>query len=78
MKEKELPEELQGKSKSEIKAYINEKKTERQEIQKKIQELNAKREVYIAEHKKEEIGELENAMLSAIKAQASKKNYTWD
>ena len=78
LKEKELPEELQGKSKSEIKAYINEKKTERQEIQKKIQELNAKREVYIAEHKKEEIGELENAMLSAIKAQASKKNYTWD
>lgn len=78
LKEKELPEELQGKSKSEIKAYINKKKTERQEIQKKIQELNAKREVYIAEHKKEEIGELENAMLSAIKAQASKKNYTWD
>ncbi len=78
LKEKELPEELQGKSKSEIKAYINEKKMERQEIQKKIQELNAKREVYIAEHKKEEIGELENAMLSAIKAQASKKNYTWD
>ena len=51
---------------------------EREEIQKQIQELNAKREVYIAENQKEETGELENAMLSAIKAQASKKNYTWD
>ncbi|WP_437397497.1 VWA domain-containing protein [Flagellimonas lutimaris] len=78
LKDKELPEELQGKSENEIKAYINKKKAERQEIQKKIQELNAKREVYIAEHQKEETGELENAMLSAIKAQASKKNFTWD
>ena len=77
-KEKELPEELQGKSENEIKAYVKEKKAERQEIQKKIQELNAKREVYIAEHQKEETGELENAMLSAIKTQASKKNFTWD
>lgn len=78
LKEKELPEELQGKSEVEIKAYVKQKKTEREEIQKQIQELNAKREVYIAEHQKEEIGELENAMLSAIKAQASKKNFTWD
>lgn len=78
LKEKELPEELQGKSEVEIKAYVKQKKTEREEIQKQIQELNAKREVYIAEHRKEEIGELENAMLSAIKAQASKKNFTWD
>ena len=78
LKEKELPEELQGKSENEIKAYVKQKKTEREEIQKQIQELNAKREVYIAEHQKEETGELENAMLSAIKAQASKKNFTWD
>jgi len=78
LKDKELPEELQGKSEGEIKAYVKQKKTEREEIQKQIQELNAKREVYIAEHQKEETGELENAMLSAIRAQAAKKNYTWD
>ncbi|MCR9227349.1 MAG: VWA domain-containing protein [Flavobacteriaceae bacterium] len=76
--QKDLPEELRGKSESEIKAYVKQKKAEREEIQKQIQELNAKREVYIAENQKEETGELENAMLSAIKAQASKKNYTWD
>ncbi|MAU16172.1 MAG: hypothetical protein CMH46_11605 [Muricauda sp.] len=78
LKDQDLPQELQGKSKSEIKAYIKEKKKEREQIQKQIQELNAKREAYIAEHQKEETGELENAMLSAIKTQASKKNFTWD
>lgn len=78
LKEKDLPKELQGKSEGEIKAYIAEKKTERENIQKQIQELNAKREVYITESQKEEKGELENALMSAIKAQAGKKNYTWD
>lgn len=78
LEDEELPEELQGKSEKEIKAYINQKKAEREDIQKQIQELNAKREAYIAKNQKEETGELENAMLSAIKAQASKKNYRWD
>ena len=74
----DLPKELQGKSKSEIKAYVDDKKAEREKIQKEIQELNAKREAYIAQSQKEEKGELENAMLSAIKSQASKKNMKWD
>jgi len=74
----DLPEELQGKSESEINTYIKEKKEERQAVQKQIQELNAKREAYIAQNQKEETGELENALLSAIKTQAAKKNYKWD
>ncbi|MBO6533658.1 MAG: VWA domain-containing protein [Muricauda sp.] len=78
LEDEELPAELQGKSEKEIKAYIDQKKAEREDIQKQIQELNAKREAYIAKHQKEETGELENAMLSAIKAQASKKNYRWE
>jgi len=78
IKEKDLPKELQGKSKSEIKNFVKEKKQEREKIQKQIQELNAKREAYIAKNQKNEKGELENAMLSAIKAQASKKNFTWN
>ncbi|MBO6829311.1 MAG: VWA domain-containing protein, partial [Muricauda sp.] len=78
LEDEELPAELKGKSEKEIKAYINQKKAEREDIQKQIQELNAKREAYIAEHQKEETGELENALLSAIKAQASKKNYRWE
>ncbi|GLU42670.1 VWA domain-containing protein [Allomuricauda sp. NBRC 101325] len=78
LEDKDLPSELKGKSKKEISEYISLKKEEREKIQKQIQELNSKREVYIAEHQKEEAGQLENAMLSAIKAQASKKNYKWD
>ncbi len=74
----ELPEELQGKSEEEIKTYLESKKKEREDIQKQIQELNIKREAYIAKNQKEETGELENALLSAIKAQAAKKNYKWD
>ncbi|WP_190811154.1 VWA domain-containing protein [Flagellimonas sp. S3867] len=78
LKEEDLPSALKGKSEKEIKEYVTSKKNEREKIQKQIQELNKKREAYIAKNQKEEAGELENAMLSAIKAQASKKNYKWD
>ncbi len=38
-----------------------------------------KREAYLAKNQKDSSeGALENAMLSAIKKQALKKNYTWD
>lgn len=74
----DLPEELKGKSETEITSYIQEKKSERTKIQKEIQELNSKREIYITKNQKEgSKGELENAMLEAIKRQAEKKNYTW-
>ena len=75
---KALPPALQQKSEAQLEAFIKEKKKERSDIQKKIQALNSKREVYIAEQQDEQIGELENAMLNAIKKQASKKNFTWD
>lgn len=78
LKKKDFPQELQNKSNQEIEAYIAKKKVERQEIQNQINELNAKREVYIASQQNEENGELENAMISAIKKQAAKKNYRWE
>ncbi len=74
----ELPKELKNKSNAEMKKYISDKKNERIKIQKEIQELNKKREAYIAKNQdKDSNGELENAMLNAIKKQAEKKNYTW-
>ncbi|WP_308991387.1 vWA domain-containing protein [Mariniflexile litorale] len=73
-----LPEELKGKSADEIKKYVSEKKKEREHIQNKIQELNAKRKVYISEQKKDNKNGLENAMTNAIKEQAKKKKYTWN
>lgn len=79
VKNEDLPKELKGKSSSEIKKHIEQKKTERVKIQKEIQELNTKREAFVAKSQKEgSKGELENAMLEAIKKQAEKKNYKWE
>lgn len=77
LKDSELPEELKGKSTSEIKAYVVKKKIERESINKKIQELNDKRKVFIS--KQENItSNLENVMITAIKQQAKTKNYVWE
>ena len=79
IEKEQLPQELKGKSKSEMASYIEGKKKERSDIQKEIQDLNNKREAYIASKKKDtEKGELENAMLTAIQKQAAKKNYRWE
>ena len=79
IEKEQLPTELQDKSTSEIARYIETKKRERSDIQKEIQELNTKRDAFIAKNQKENAtGELENAMLEAIKKQAEKKNYKWE
>ncbi|WP_291867700.1 vWA domain-containing protein [Maribacter sp.] len=79
VKTEDLPTELKDKSTTEIKSYIKEKKEDRIKIQKEIQELNKKRDSYIAKNQKENAkGELENAMLNAIKKQAATKNYKWE
>ena len=74
---KHLPTELRSKSDVELENHIANKKQERQEIQDEIKALNIKRQKFIDEKHKEEKGELENAMIKAIKKQASEKNYNW-
>lgn len=77
--QKDLPRELRGKSAKEIELYIAQKKEERLQIQKEIQELNKKRELFIAQNQKNgESGELENALINAIKRQAAQKDYRWE
>jgi hypothetical protein len=79
IKKDQLPAALKNKSTTQIKNYIEEKKVERNKIQKEIKALNEKREAFIAKNQKENAkGELENAMLEAIKKQAEKKNYKWE
>ncbi|MFK5972133.1 MAG: vWA domain-containing protein [Flavobacteriaceae bacterium] len=79
IEKKQLPSALKNKSTAEITAIIATKKSDRKRIQKEIQQLNTKREAYIAKNQKEGArGELENAMLKAIQKQAAKKNYRWD
>ncbi|HMC01785.1 MAG TPA: hypothetical protein VKN14_12185 [Flavobacteriaceae bacterium] len=73
----DLPQNLKGKSETEIKSYISSKRKEREVIQKQIQELNKKRQEFILETQKENTNGLENAMINAIKKQAKKKNYSF-
>lgn len=77
LKDTDLPQELKGKSKSEIKAYIAKKRDERQAIQDEIQQLNEKRRQYVMTQQKDNANGLENAMIQAIKTQAKQKNYVW-
>ena len=78
LKEKDLPENLQGKSKSEIKIFIAKHRAERKRIQDEIANLNKKRRAYIAKQKTETNNGLESAMIDALKKQAKRKNYTWN
>lgn len=78
LKDNDLPKELKGKSEAEIKKYVTKKANERATIQKKIQELNKKRAVYVAEKQKDKAKNvLDAALIQAIKKQANKKNYIW-
>ena len=78
LKDDALPDELKGKSAKDIKIYISNKKKARDSIQEKIQDLNAKRKVFISQQKTENKNGLENALTKAIKEQAKKKKYSWE
>ena len=73
---KTLPEALQNKSTKEIKVYVADQGKKRAKIQKEIQELNAKRNKYVAEKQKDTSKGLDNVMVKAIKRQAKDKNYS--
>lgn len=78
-KEEELPQEMKGMSTTERKAYVMKKADERKKIQNEIQELNKKRQEYIATNTPRESKEamLDAAMIKAVKAQAKSKNLEW-
>ena len=78
LKDSELPEELKGKSKSEIKSYVENKRKAREKLQNEIAALNLKRRDYVAKQNNETSNSLENAMIKALKSQAEKKNYSWE
>ena len=76
--EEQLPEELKGKSKKEIKSYVKKKRNTRKALQDEIATLNLKRRDYVAKQNKDSQNGLENAMIKALKTQAKKKNYKWE
>jgi len=80
VKEEDLPAEMKGMNKKEQIEYVEEKSEERKEIQSKINELNKKRQAFIAEKKKVDGNELtlDKVMLKAVRKQAEAKNFIFD
>ncbi|OCA76589.1 hypothetical protein BBH99_02430 [Chryseobacterium contaminans] len=80
MKPSELPDELKGKSKEEIKKAVSMKSAEREKIQREIEELSKKRQSYIdAEMKKrgsDDSDDLGKAIESSIQELAKKNGYS--
>ena len=79
LKEEELPEELKGKSKEEIKASVLKKKEERTKIKSKLKELEEKAKTYEGKEKAKMAGAekntLDEAMQKAISNLATNKGY---
>lgn len=82
LKEEELPENMRKMTGEEKKEYIETKAKERAEIQKKIQDLNEKRKIYVAAEmkKQQKPGEktLGSAVIQAVREQAKKKNFKFE
>jgi len=78
IKKEDLPEELRKLTLEELKKHIETKRTERNEIKKKLEELNKKRDAHVVEERKKmaDKGEntLDEAMVKTVKEQAAKKN----
>lgn len=78
--QKDLPEELKGKSSEEITKIVNQKQEERSNIQKEIATVNTQREKYIADERAKAAANtnnpatLETEVEKIIKEQAKRKN----
>ena len=80
LKAEDLPESMQAMSAEERKAYVDSQAKQREEIQIKIQRLNAQRSQFVAEEMKKRQGQeqtLGTAIKEAIRAQARKKQFTF-
>jgi hypothetical protein len=82
MTKDELPVEMQKMSTEERKAFVRAKTEERTKLQEKISHLNAERSKYVADKMKNQIqtqtNTLDTVMISAIREQALKKNFSFE
>lgn len=73
-----LPAEMKGMSPKDREAYVAEKSKERQEIQSEIQDLNKKRQQFIAEAQKQDASSaatLGEAVINTVKDKAGKEGF---
>ena len=80
LKEENLPKEMRKMSMEDRKKYVQKKLQERKELQEKINALNTARIKYIEQKQKESAEQgnkttLDQAMISALRTQAGKKNF---
>jgi len=77
VEEEQLPDEMKGMSTDERKKYIEEKRTERENIKKQIRDLDKKAQDFVTEKRKSqaETQTLDNVLIDAVKQQATKKNF---
>lgn len=81
LKREDLPENLRGKTADEIKQLVADTTAKREQIQKEIQALSKEREAHIADALKKQADSgdksLDQAMIEATRAQASKVGYNF-
>ena len=80
LKTEELPVEMQKMTKTERKAYVETKTKERDKIQEQINRLNAERTKFVAEKTKElnATNTLDSVVLSTVREQATRRNYSFE
>jgi len=80
VKAEDLPVEMRGMNVEERKAYIEKHARERAALQAKIHQLNREREQFVAQKLKETAGTntLDVVMISAIREQSAKRNFTFE
>lgn len=85
LQEELLPEELKGKTKEEMKAYVKAQAEKREAIQKEMRELNKQRDAWIFNWKNEQKAAgkklertLDDAVIESIHKQADKKGFTFE
>ena len=80
LKKEELPPEMQKMNDTERKAYVEAKTSERAKIQSQINHLNLERSKYVEEQMKKnsQTNTLDQVMITAIREQATKRNYRFE
>ena len=80
LRTQDLPEEMQGMDEQQRLSYVQAKRAQREGIQRQIQELSGKREAFLVQAKKDELGALglDDAIRQAIREQAKAKGFTCD
>ena len=80
LKAEELPEEMRKLSIEERKTYVEKKRTEREELQKKLSDLAGERDKFVAEKQREQSKDttLGSAVTTAVREQAEKKGMSFE